>query len=105
MRDLALLSGSSQSIGKVKPTIRMLFLSDMMVGRRQVSGALGESGQEGSPKKMVITLERVLKEMELHPATQTVKRNPICRSMEVFWCGLNKRGVCLHVRACVHLVP
>ena len=38
MRDLALLSGSSQSIGRVKPTIRRLFLSDMMVGSVRYQG-------------------------------------------------------------------
>ena len=41
MRDLALLSGSSQSIGRVKPTIRMLFLSDKMVGSVRCRGPEG----------------------------------------------------------------
>lgn len=31
-------SGSSQSIRRVKPTIRMLFLSDMMVGSVRYPG-------------------------------------------------------------------
>lgn len=55
MRDLALLSVSSQSIGRVKPTIRTLFLSDKDGRKRQVSGARGESKvREGSPKKIML---------------------------------------------------
>ena len=45
MRDLALPSGSSQSIGRVKPTIRTLFLSDMMVGSVRYRGPRGVKGQ------------------------------------------------------------